>query len=160
MSEANATTRVRERFDAMSPDLRTLVDGLDAEIAQAQAALDELQDARKTAARMLRLADPTFEPQAKPGRKPNENGSGRRPSGGGKLVSEKRLADVQTYLEKHRDELTNGNGFTASMLVTRRDWTYGSQSYLSQALRVLHDRGVIRLDHVGGMGGAKHYRLV
>jgi hypothetical protein len=148
MNDASAVELVRSEIESLTRPLTDIVRSLDEQIAEKQREVDELKDARKQASRMLRVADPSFEAEQKPGPKPAPY-----------IASESRVKQVQAWLEAHRDDPLMIEGFTSTWLTKHADWNgLGSQSYTSQALRVLHDRGVIRLDRTGS-GGSKVFVL-
>lgn len=143
MSEGNARAMVAREFDAITGPLRTLVENLDAQIVEARGKLDELTTARHDAAKMLRLADPTFEP------KPAPKANGHRAA-----ASEGKVAEIAAWLAERSTDL---GIFTAQDLQARDDFVF-AKSTTSSALKVLHERGVLRLDRQG-VGGQRFYRV-
>jgi hypothetical protein len=153
MSErASAVTLVQDELQELVAPLRSIVARMDDQIQEAEKELDELKSARRTAFNALRAADPTM---PGPGRRKNV-GRGHPVQTGGVTVSERQVALVQTFLEDRRGEFTNGGGFTGTDLVGRIPGT--NKTAVRRAVRVLHERGVLRLDRAEGT--AKFYVLV
>jgi DNA-binding transcriptional ArsR family regulator len=131
--------------DMLTP-LRETLARIDAEIAEHEAAIARLKQARAKPARILAAAERTPKaPGPKPGAKKTSNAG----------VAPDKLAALTDWLHAN----TNGEAFHASGIDRREDFTLMSQATLSHALSVLADQGVIRLDHRGS-GGAKFYKLV
>jgi hypothetical protein len=158
MSEAevaNVVALARGELASVTERLPTIVDRLDASIDNVEQQLAELKTTRRDVAKMLSTADHEWiDPRAsaKPGPKSK---SQQQPY----LASEQKVKDVQAWLEAHREDKLVVEGFTSKWLTNHEDWNgLPSQSYTSQALRVLHDRGVIRLDR-RGTGGSKIFVL-
>lgn len=142
---------LRESFASFASNLRSSLSGLDEEIAELEEQLAEKRALRKRAVNAIRLDDPSFELDAKPGPKPKH-------SQNGKPISDEKLKQLREWLEARRDEIANG-GITASEVARRDDFgSIMSTATVSAGMRVLHDRGVLRLDHLG-TGGGKWYVL-
>ena len=128
--------------DAMLTPLRDTLAKIDNEIAEHEAAIATLKQARAKPARILAAAERT---PAKPGPKVSKGS-----------VSEERLDALADWLRANM----NGQEFYSTGLIAREDFTIiPSQSHLSKALVALQDRGVIRLDSKG-IGGRKVFKLV
>ena len=147
-----ADTSVAEKLHAIAAPLREALEQVDAELAEKMIDVERLRADRSQLRQALRLIDPTYEPRAKPGPKPKSNARGVH-------VGKPTVDAVTEQLRRltAAGEL-NGGGITATELARRDDWPQ-SQSQTSAALAVLHDRGVVRLDHTG-TGGGKWYALV
>jgi hypothetical protein len=130
--------------------VRERLERVEQEIETTEVALQGLKTVRTQLRNALRTVDPTFAPEART-RKRARTTPKQQPS-------EKAIATVSEYLEAHRAELANGHGMTSGRLRRRDDWPY-SESYTKAILDTLHERGVIRLDHVG-RGGAHVFALV
>lgn len=152
MSETVETPTIDEQLHELAAPLHERFVRVERDLRVAQAVVSGLRDDRSKLRAALRVVDPTFEPENKPG--PKKNRTGPTP----KVTSDKTLAEMAALLEANRAELANGTGFTATALERRRDWRW-SQSATSAALRTLHERGVVRLDRTG-TGGSKWFVLV
>ena len=127
-----------------------------------RAELDRLQAEYRQIERAIKAIDPTFEGERK---KTGPKSKSTKPSSNGQ-VGQGRVDAVQTWLFENREYLaqTYSKGYTASDLkrderfLASEPGQYGADSVLA-ALRVLYDRGVMRLDH-RGTGGSKYYALV
>ena len=142
-----------EVLDEFVGRLRDALPALDEEIADLEAQLAEKRATRKQTAQMIRLRDPEFEADKRSGPKTKPH------TGPVKPVADEKLAAIRAFIESHSDDpMESGDGtFTASSLCRHEDWNgLGSQATASAALRLLHDRGVIELHHIG-TGGAKHF---
>lgn len=146
---ASALDDLRDVVEPVRARLLEKLTRLDREIAESEQELHAKKTTRTEIRNMIRVFDPTFEPKRKPGPKP-KTGRGR-PTGRDPEVA-------LELLEANRAEFSNGNGFTGTELSRRHDWPL-TQSRTSAALKALHERGAIRLDHTG-TGGSKHYVLV
>jgi hypothetical protein len=136
---------------AVEPIQQALAD-VDARLAELENEVAELKEFRRELAHKLRFLDVNGGP-AKPG--PKSKASRRVRS------VDERKPEVIAWLRERADELNAGEGFFASELNARPDWTYSNGSNTSDMLRRLHDDGVIRLDHVGGRTGiTKFYKVV
>jgi hypothetical protein len=146
-----------ESIDANLADLarpyRELLAQIEADLATVQTAANLLRENRNKLRTALRAIDPTYDPESKPGPK------GKRPP---TTIASQGAADAAAeLLSKFKDNGTlNGGPFTASDLARRDDWEW-SQSYSGLILAALHERGIVRLDSIGGpTGNAKLYVLV
>lgn len=131
---------VREEFERVEEELRVaevLVHGLRAELREARTA--------------LRAVDPTYEPETKPK---------KRKGAGTYGVSSDTLDEMAELMRKNVGQF-NGKGFTCPELHKLPGWHW-SMAHTSQAIRAMHDRGMVRLDGVAGgpKNNAKTYRLV
>jgi len=142
---------------SLAKPYRDLLDEVERDLATVQSVANLLRENRNKLRTALRAIDPTFEPDHghKPG-VPKKNGKGTA-AVAGKRTTEQAL-DLLATLKA--SGALNGERFTASDLARRDDWPW-SQSYSSAILNELHQRGVVRLDQVGGpTGNAKLYVLV
>jgi hypothetical protein len=141
---------IDEQLHALAAPLHDSLKRVEKELRVAQALVEGLRADRGKIRSALRAVDPTFEPENKPGPKKNGHGTyGVKPA---------TVDALRELLEAHRDEL-NGDGFTGTQISHRPDWHYSSAT-TSQALRALHDRGIVRLSKRIGAGGSKLYKLV
>jgi hypothetical protein len=138
---------VDEQLHELATPLRERLAEVDQRITELQEKTSSLREARKRIMTTLRALDPESVPaQAK------QTSSGLKPS-------ETKVAEIREFLESHRAEL-NGPGFSSHDLLELDDWNgIASHSYTAVILRVLHDRGVLRLDRVATTG-RKIYKLV
>lgn len=136
-----------EQLHDLAEPLHIHLRRVEAELTAAEAVVARLRADRSKLRTALRAVDPTFEPEGKPGPKTKTKGKPYP-------VSESAVALIGGLIAEGQ----NGDGFTASQLARQEGWPY-SQSHTSQALSVLHERGVIRLDRTE-QGGAKVYYLV
>lgn len=139
---------IDERMHALAAPLHELLAEVETELAEVQARLDQLRADRSKLRTALRAADPTFEPETKPGPK------GRKTPAN--VAGVEALAKAQELLPQLAAEF-DGDGFTSTALAAHDAWPF-SQSYSSMILNTLQDRGVVRLDHV--VGTRKHFKLV
>ena len=151
--------RMREEMVSITKPLTDHYAELEKTIAEMTVELDQLRKARAQLARTLRSIDPELVPS---------NGRGRpKTLGNTNPSSPATLKALTDWLQARRDELNANGGIHASGIIngrgeiTREDWDLPirNASKLSQALRTLHDQGVIRLDHTGS-GGAKYFKVV
>jgi len=130
----------------------------------AQAKLDQARSARREIEKMLRAVDPEFHnPYANNGRKNGTNG--KRSSGGSThKYKEERVVEGIAWAQKHAEALNamnEGEGFFASEVVEMyADAPVPNQSGLSAMFAQLHERGVLHLAKLGGLGGRKYYKVV
>jgi len=137
---------VGERLDAslreITQPLIAQFNELKLEIEVREAELTELRAARLKLTTIIRQIDPELAP--KKVNPPKKDG----------LISDEKVAVVYEWLRENM----NSDEFYASG-ITRRPDSPSSQSQVSKALAVLHDRGQIRLTRQGS-GGSKYYKLV
>ena len=130
----------------------------------AQAKLDRAKSQRREIERMLRAVDPEFHnPYANNSRKSGTNG--KRSSGGSThKYKEERVVEGIAWAQKHAEALNamnEGEGFFASEVVEMyADAPVPNQSGLSAMFAQLHERGVLHLAKLGGLGGRKYYKVV
>jgi hypothetical protein len=154
MSTPSAVELAQHEIESLTSPLRDLVRGFDEQIQTKQLELDELKDARKRAAAMLRLADPTFEPPKKYATKTSSKTKTHLTQD----ASEGSIEAIAGWLEARRAEFER-EPFCISSLVRHAEWNgVGSQATAGRVLAALYERNVIELDHVG-TGGAKWYVL-
>ena len=152
----NAVALVRSELAAIVGPLVELVEKLNATIVEREAELAGLRETRHEAERAIRAADPSALPERpKPGPKPKPT----RTKGDPTKVADDTLARIIEWMEARRGELTNGNGFTAAGIIARDDFDLVSRPTMNNAMKQLHERGVIRLTR-RGQGGSKIYVLV
>jgi len=137
---------VGERLDAslreITQPLIAQFNELKLEIEVREAELAELRAARLKLTTIIRQIDPELAPKKEQPKKAQQ------------LISDEKVNEVYEWLRGNM----NGEEFYASGM---RAQGFGlvSQSQLSKALAVLHERGQIRLARQGS-GGSKHFRLV
>lgn len=150
------STTIVERLDEYSEPLLQAMKGLLKEArdekAEARAYLDQATEAEKELVRRIRLFEPTFEQDHKPG--PKGNGGSQKKY----APSDEKVALVRDWLDEHREELNGNGGFTPGAIMEHADYAIASSSYTSTILRVLHDRGVLVLAGKG-RGNSPIYRL-
>jgi hypothetical protein len=145
--------RAQQSVEAAVAPMQSALDQVDERVGKLEDELAELKSFRRELAHKLRLLTVNGEP-TKPGPKPKGAKAKSR------LVDDK-LPAVIEWLREHADELNAGEGFFASELNARDDWTFSAGSNTSEILRRLHSREAIRLDHVGGRTGiTKFYKVV
>ena len=139
--------------------LRELQKVAQREEQEAQAKLDVARTRRREIDKMLRAVDPEAEPFHK-------QRNGGRPKKTTDIGAAK-LDAVTEWLQERAEELNamaGGDGFALSEVVEKYggydSLPIGYQSGMSKAFRELHERGVLRLSKVGGMGGRKYYKVV
>ena len=136
------TERLERDLRAITEPLMQQLKDIDGEIEGMTKELSELRAHRTKLVTIARQIDPELAPVKKVQSK------------AGPTVSDKMVGEVLDWLKEHRAEID----FHASGLMAN-GYDVTSASQLSKALGVLHDRGLIRLDHMG-KGGAKFYRVV
>lgn len=160
-------TELRSTLDGMLAPLRQRLKTLDESIAEHEGILEELRAARTQARRAVVALDPEGEEAAAQKAKyaNNKKAPTDRARASEQGVSQDRLAEVEKFLRDNQRELETNGGFYAAGLSRHPGFmhlgpTESARSQLANnAFKVLHDRGVIRLDHKGS-GGAKYYKLV
>jgi phage host-nuclease inhibitor protein Gam len=146
------TNHVEQLDYELAEITQPLVDHLhrvEQEIEQMKRQIADLTVARRRLTAIVRNINPELAPVAK------QNGTAK-PG-----VSQAKLDELAAYLNENRDELNGNGGFTAGDLFDtgRVNHVIKARSGVSIALRVLHDHGVLRLDHVG-TNNAKHFKVV
>lgn len=139
--------QVQEAMAEIVAPLREQLAKIEREIQIREDDLVELRKWRTKVTRMLANVDPGFTAKTKP--KPKS----KLPSD--YTISEQRVQAITDYLRAH----ANGQPFTVPGLTGAEDFELGSKATVSVALRLLADRGVLRLDRAGGVGVAAQYRL-
>lgn len=136
-----------ETLAGLAPQMHHAVDSLQREIDAKQTELGELREAHSQATKILYAVDPDSRPTptTKSPRKKIRVDSG---------VSDELVDKVYDWLVAHVDSET----FWGNQIVERNDFDVTTQTTLSRALNVLHERGKLRLDHTG-MGGRKIFAL-
>jgi len=112
------------------------------EIEVREGELKELREARQRLVTIARQIDPELAPKKVVAKKESA------------VISDEKVNEVYEWLRTNM----NGDEFYASG-ITRREDSPSSQSQVSKALTVLHERGQIRLVRQGS-GGSKHFKLV
>jgi len=156
---ANAVAIAQEEMHSLTERLPSIVAKLDELIEAREDELASLRTTRRSAAKMLILADSEWvDPQAgnRPGPKPRGSGTGK------KHVGQQSVGRIRDWLEARRGQTFPESGdetFTATALTRHPEWNgLPAQSPTSAALNELRDAGFIQLDHMG-TGGSKHYRM-
>jgi len=138
---------LRAELAATVDPIRNSVAKLDVDIASLEATLAELKGLRKAAAAMIRLQDPSFESESKPGPKPPS-------SNGNHGVAPETLATIREWVVGIADEYPDG--FGVRQLADRPD-APKSRATLTNAFAALSDEGTLRKDRIG-QGGAVIYK--
>jgi len=155
---AGLTAAVAESLAPVRAHLATV----DATIAEKEKELAELRAVRTLALRIIRAGDPNSEEAKRPR---------QGPKGGG--TTGKRIAreTVDGILDELRRRFTPDDDIYSAGLAKNEDFTraigrgrsFGADAQIiNTALKLLHEEGALRLDHVGGIGkasNAKVYRL-
>ena len=136
------TERLEKDLKEITGPLVQQLKDIDGEIEGMTEELSELRAHRTKLVTIVRQIDPELAPK-----KVN-------PPKKDALISDEKVEVVYGWLKENM----NGDEFYASG-ITRRPDSPSSQSQVSKALSVLHERGQIRLVRQGS-GGAKHFRLV
>jgi hypothetical protein len=144
----------------LAEPLRVRIAKVDAELATAEAMVRMLREDRKKIRDALRYVDPAWEDPrpSKYGPKPkkqNQNGAGSHASK--KVITDAKVQVIHDWIMSIRDDLPT-RGITGTQLSRRPD-APAKQEHIAYALRLMHDRGAIRLDHTG-TGGSKFYVVV
>jgi hypothetical protein len=136
-----------ENLANVAPSLHASLRSIEQELERRRAEVEALTKARVEAQRILRLIDPDYKPEVKTKRKPKGNSAGNH------SVSEETQEKVLDWLRQGM----NGNLFTARDLGEAESFTFLSGSRINDVLNALHERGLIRLDHVGGTKGKTRF---
>jgi ABC-type transporter Mla subunit MlaD len=147
MNDTPATS-IDEELHALARPLYDRLLQVEHELETIEATARRVRDNRNKLRTALRAVDPTY---AQTPATPRGN---RAPTKG---VASDTVEEITRLLRDMPSDVATG-GIMASALARRDGWPY-SQATTSAALKVLHTRGVIRLDHTG-TGGGKWYRLV
>jgi len=131
---------------------RELEEKLATRIEELEAELSETRLQRSKLKGVLRALDPIYAAQEQASKE-------RKASDNKRLhVSDELVGRIEKWMRQNVDEV-NGNGGVTATDLSREQAIGAAQSSCSKTLQVLHDRGVVRLDH-RGRGGAKYYKLV
>jgi hypothetical protein len=158
VEERDYLAQMQEEVTRLTQPLLDQYNGLDGEIKKREREIVSMRKARTQMRTMIRAINPELIPV---NGKPKKKGVEGAPSG-------ERLDAFTDWLRENADEIDARGGVHASGLRNDKggtEWpTYpqdliGHQSGISKALQVLHDRGIVRLDHVGN-GGAKFFKVV
>jgi DNA-binding transcriptional ArsR family regulator len=127
---------------------------IEAELQELGERRTELLEARREALSILRHVDPdnpTWAPRPKAKAKRSSN----------TRVSEEVVTSVEEWLRSHAGDNGLADGFYSAELLRREDFDLEiGKDALSHAVTVLAERGVLRLDRLGGpRGRAKIYKL-
>ena len=149
MPSNNLVEEVHRQMVALVEPLREQVSKLDAEIANRESEVKVLRAARREAAGALRLLDPQpVQPKAKK--------NGGKSVGG---IAPATLQAITDWLRERKDELNIDGGFRANAVAERDDYTATSRATFQKAIPVLRDQNIIVLDHIGGRGGIRHWKV-
>jgi len=133
--------------DLVAP-LRQELEKIDAQIRQTEDDLKALRELRQPIVRMLNVADPDPS-KKKPGPKKTTKPGDR--------VAADTLDAAYAWLVANFD----GQDITAAAIKADPSFTFVGPPRINDVLAALADRGVIRLDHVGGTRGRqKFYKVV
>lgn len=121
---------------------------VEVEIEQAKRQLAELTIARRRLTAIVRGINPELAPT---------KSNGKAKAG----ISQTRLDALAVWVQERRDELNGNSGFSAGELFDNGQIAHiiKARSGVNIALRVLHDQGVIRLDHVA-KNNARYFKVV
>lgn len=125
---------------------------LDATIKTMEHEIIDLRKARTQLRTTIRSIDPDLIPVAQ------SNGK-KKLDVRALNVARERLDDLTAWLHERKEELNANGGFHVSGLERNYDNLPSHSATLSAAIRVLHEEGILRLDHSGN-GGAKFYKVV
>ncbi len=153
MPPPNRAAEVHRELAALVKPLREQSGKLDTEIASAEAELKSLLAARREVTKALNLLDPQSAPPVKTRSKRTKGGS---PGG----IAPETLQKISDWLQAHKEELNVDGGFRANAVASRPDYKISSRATFDKAVTVLREQGVLVLDHVGGIGGVRHYKVL
>jgi hypothetical protein len=165
MSSTDVSTDYVEQFNrAVAEITQPLVEqyeNLDRTIKEREVEIVSMRKARTQLRGMLRSINPELVPTV------SKNGK-RKQFAKDKNVAEHKVVRFSEWLQAHAEEINASGGIHASGIINSNgtvlhdDWDpeiMNNQSALSKAFQMLHDRGIVRLDHRGN-GGAKYYKVV
>jgi hypothetical protein len=144
MSEIS--TEFRQQLDEMVQPLRDQLRAVDENIEMKARELADMRSARNEMMRVLKVVDPSFRHPNRPKRVVHQ--------GAGKVAQDK-LDALADWLRQHKSE----EAFSGAEIANTESFDLMSRATVSNAVLMLADRGVLRLDHQG-KGGARYYRLV
>ena len=152
--------RLEKEVAAFMSPLREHFAEVEKEIDQLQKRISNLRRTREEIRKLVRVTDSSFAV-----RPHTKNGSPKKKRQGHAGIADEKIQALADWLQERATTLNKDKGFYGMALL--RDYPpeesnlpFTNQSTLAKALRVLHDRGVIRLDGVGGSGGSKFYKVV
>lgn len=136
----------------LAEPLREQLAELEAEIPTVQIRLKELHQLRRDVTKALMLIDPSsvkaMEKTTPRAKRPSEK------------VGEETVNLIRLFVTDHAFSLNENTGFSAMVLRKRPDWDFDyRQQTVVEALKRLHEEGVIRLDHTG-VAGSRFYKVV
>lgn len=145
--------QTQQSVQAARSPIEAALAATDSRLAVLEAEVAELKEFRRELAHKLRFLDLNgTRPGAKPGPKPKRASA---------TAIDEQVPKMIEWLRERADELNTGEGFYATQLNERPDWTFSNGSNTSERLKRLHAAGAIRLDHVGGRTGiTKFYKVV
>jgi hypothetical protein len=156
----HAAEAEREIEDLFAP-LKARDLEIEREVANLEEQIRKLRAVRVRIRSVIRTTEPDY------GKRPfARNGKPNRPGELPKGISEERIQAFAGWLTDNADDLNamhDGEGFYASGL--ERDWRdrlpddMKRQTDISKAVKVLHERGVIRLTSVGH-AGRRNFKVV
>ena len=149
----SANPLAQQTLESILAPVREAAKVVEREIEQLETELQAKRDELKPLMRVLRAADPNV---ARPGPKPAKRASNVW------TPSDESIEIVQAFLMKHASKYQNGDGFTSTNLYRdmRSDsgTTKLSDETVRRSVKVLHERGVLRLLR-RGTGGGRIYQL-
>jgi hypothetical protein len=142
---------IQQQVDQMLQPLRSTLQWIDQEIADHEQQISDLKQARRKPAQILAAAE--REPGTKPGPKVKSKTNGKPFN-----VSEDKLSELTAYLNR----TANSETFSVPELMHRDDFDLMSSATLAVGLKILAERGIVRLDSMGGPQShqRRNYRLV
>lgn len=163
MSTSELVTQLQEEIDAIAAPLVARYEQVKRDIETRTAELDELRRARTQLARVIRNINPSLiEPPTF-----RINGKKKKSGPGGGIAPE-RVERFANWLRQNRDAINAQGGVHASGIIDGNGIVrfpgyevegVNSQTVISKCFQILHDQGVVRLDHMGN-GGAKFYKVI
>jgi hypothetical protein len=172
-TSGTALERLKEQIHDAAAPFRAIYEEAVSELEAKQREVDELRNARDSAAKFLRIADPEyFEANGitYKGAPNTRNGKPQKKSGGSSAAygpGSPRSEEMAVWFQQRAglvNALNEGEGFYVTALIQ----AYGSelpavmrtQSNLAKVCRTLHETGVLRLARIGGKGQRKYYKVV
>jgi hypothetical protein len=145
MSE-QVINEIEQALDDLLRPTRELDAKLEAREQQLVVELVELREQRRKLKGILRVADPEYG-GSKPGPKKNTTAEVR------KYISDERLTVIETFLRENADKINANGGMNQGAIFALAAWPSTWKTSVGYAIRLLHERGFLRLDHTSPMRG-------